>query len=66
MANPVSRILLFQLVGPIERAKYYAIWTLTEVYIALPFSEYSIYLIHSSIPSGCQYPHRFRFYRPRC
>ena len=31
MTNPVSRILLFQIGGPIERAKYYAIWTLTEV-----------------------------------
>jgi hypothetical protein len=33
MANLISRILLFQLGGPIERAKYYAIWTLTEVYM---------------------------------
>lgn len=32
MTNFVSRILLFQLGGPIERAKFYAIWTLTEVY----------------------------------
>jgi lysophospholipid acyltransferase len=29
----LCRIFLFQLSGPIERAKYYAIWTLTEVCI---------------------------------
>ena len=29
----VSRILLFQLGGPLERARYYALWTLTEVCI---------------------------------
>ena len=33
MTDFLSRVLLFQLGGPIERAKYYAIWTLTEVYI---------------------------------
>ena len=35
MADLVSIILLFQLKGPIERARYYALWTLIEVY--MPF-----------------------------
>ena len=30
---PWNSILLFQLTGPVERAKYYAVWTLTEVTI---------------------------------
>jgi lysophospholipid acyltransferase len=52
MTNLVSRILLFQLGGPIERAKYYAIWTLTEVYMLFFSSEYGIYLIHLRYPQG--------------
>ena len=50
MVKLVSRILLFQLGGPIERSRYYALWTLTEVYM-LFFTPQNItfILIHSSI-----------------
>jgi lysophospholipid acyltransferase len=42
------RILLFQLGGPFERARYYALWTLTEVYLPVFFLQN----INSSIPQG--------------
>ena len=38
---------MFQLGGPLERARYYALWTLTEVYILQVFI-YLRKLIHSS------------------
>ena len=41
----LCRILLFQLGGPIERAKYYAIWTLTEVCF-LSSQDINLCLIH--------------------
>jgi len=46
------RILYFQLFGPVERCKYYAIWTLTEVSSGLRDLEVSLI-----IEIGCQHPH---------
>lgn len=42
--NFIQRLFLFQLFGPLERAKYYAIWTLTEgasILTGLGFTGYS-------------------------
>ena len=42
----VSRILLFQLGGPFERARYYALWTLTEVCILFFLRNITLYLFN--------------------
>lgn len=48
------RIVLFQVFGPIERAKYYAIWTLTEVrsQLWIPFLFWRSFIQGASILTG--------------
>lgn len=46
-------LFLFQLFGPLERAKYYAIWTLTEA--RLPSFPYFFFSSNLKIDLGCQY-----------
>ncbi len=54
-----TSILLLQLLGPVERVKYYAIWTFSEV---KHYFKRITFHTDFFFP-GCEYPHWFRLYR---
>ena len=56
-----TSILLLQLLGPVERVKYYAIWTFSEVIHYLNI--YKKALLTDYFTLGCEYPHWLRLYR---